>query len=54
MPRRAPCLALLAACLLAAPPGAAEPARDKKGVNDKIKEVAGSAPGICTPGRASR
>jgi hypothetical protein len=43
MPRRAPCLALLAACLLAAPPRAAEPAKDKKGVNDKIKEVAGSA-----------
>ena len=43
MPRRAPCLALLAACLLAAPLGAAEPAKDKKGVNDKIKEVAGSA-----------
>jgi hypothetical protein len=43
MPRRAPCLALLAACLLAAPPRAAEPAKDKKGVNDRIKEVAGTA-----------
>ena len=44
MPRRASCLALLAACLLAAPLRAAEPPKkDKKGVNDKIKEVAGSA-----------
>ncbi len=43
MPRHTPCLALLAACLLAAPPRAAEPEKDKKGVNDKIKEVAGTA-----------
>ncbi|HZY88804.1 MAG TPA: hypothetical protein VFE78_28525 [Gemmataceae bacterium] len=43
MPRRASCLALLAACLLAAPLSAQPPKKDKKGVNDKIKEVAGTA-----------
>jgi hypothetical protein len=44
MPRRASCLALLAAGLLAAPVAAAEPPKkDNKGVNDRIKEVAGTA-----------